>query len=631
MRLYNIQTTKFEIIDDANLLEEPYAILSHTWAQPSTSELTYQHWVSWLRKDYGYEELVYTSGFLKILSACALAEKRGYSRIWIDTICIDKSSSSELSEAINSMFAYYKRANICLAYLSDVELMPAEIENNREKALINFEESRWFTRAWTLQELLAPQSIEFLDKNWVHIGNKESLEARIAAITGIEELYLHSPDEVFSANIAQRMSWAAKRQATRIEDKAYCLLGIFDINMPLLYGEKDKAFHRLQEEIMKISTDHSLFAWEWLPSYKESWYKSTLMETNGGWVSFLAPNISCFANVGSLTLLSPKKVNLADETYSMTNLGLRICLPIIRTCSNLSYALLNVSDHDCSYRNVLGIPIYSFGGASGGVVTRCAWPARLVPLPWIVERSFHYRDVVFAARQSYLRRIGSKLEGPEYYKQTAFGLTSLHPGNISSAFQILFFGLRRFQLDKIVKTRGVYFQENHNMLEISSLQQNSSFQADDHRPGRVVPRQPIFQGALFFIRRIDVKSQRLLKMLVGNFLSPNGASTPHLTISHESSPETDLSSPRISRICAEIQDRTPSEESIRSLFPENAQRRRRGRLSTETLVYSEQGMYQAAIAAPVDTLAYGGSHQSDSSTGSEVIKPFPVFIWADAE
>ena len=192
----------------------------------------------------------------KILHACRVARENGYRYIWIDSCCIDKSSSSELSEAINSMYKWYGLAAVCYAYLSDVP--PGEDHHAEDSA---FRKSRWFRRGWTLQELIAPFSVEFVSKDWASIGSKHDLHDLVESITKIDyKALLHlKPLDTFS--VAQRLSWAANRETKRVEDQAYSLLGIFDINMPTLYGEGDRAFRRLQEQIMQRTPDQSLFAW----------------------------------------------------------------------------------------------------------------------------------------------------------------------------------------------------------------------------------------------------------------------------------------------------------------------------------------------------------------------------------
>lgn len=170
--------------------------------------------------------------------------------------CIDKTSSAELSEAINSMFKWYQGADICYAYLEDVP----RGDDGQEP---DISASRWFTRGWTLQELIAPQHMEFLAADWSSLGFKADLFDSISSSSHIQKEYLIQKKHFRTASIARRMSWVASRETTRIEDMAYCLLGIFDVNMPMIYGEGTKAFRRLQEEIIKLyPEDHSIYAWD---------------------------------------------------------------------------------------------------------------------------------------------------------------------------------------------------------------------------------------------------------------------------------------------------------------------------------------------------------------------------------
>ncbi|KAH7082172.1 heterokaryon incompatibility protein-domain-containing protein [Paraphoma chrysanthemicola] len=243
MRLLQFQTT-----GDLSLVEflgdkvPPYAILSHTWGH-SEEEVSYHDVVSGTWKDKPNSRKISFCGWQ--------AARDGLNHFWIDTCCIDKSSSADLSEAINSMFSWYQGAAVCYAFLSDV---------HHDRRSIALEGSKWFTRGWTLQELLAPKKIVFYSSGWKAIGSKDELKARLHSITKIPTEALEGkPLNHFS--IAQRMSWASNRETTRKEDIAYSLMGIFDVNMPLLYGEKEKAFLRLQDHILKDSGDQSLFAW----------------------------------------------------------------------------------------------------------------------------------------------------------------------------------------------------------------------------------------------------------------------------------------------------------------------------------------------------------------------------------
>ncbi|SCO92242.1 related to beta transducin-like protein [Fusarium oxysporum] len=237
MRLVNTETIQLEFLNDDNVPE--YAILSHTWEQ---EEVLFQ--------DMGRDTAKSKKGYAKLESCCRVARENGFEYIWDDTCCIDKTSSVELSEAINSTYWYYQEASICYVYLADISTI-SEISN-----------SRWFTSGWTLQELIAPSSMIFFDKDWRELGTKISLVHVLSQRTNIPESIHCDSEELETTSIAQRMSWAADRVTTRKEDGAYSLMGIFGINMPLLYGEGDKAFYHLQEEIMRVSDDHSPFAWK---------------------------------------------------------------------------------------------------------------------------------------------------------------------------------------------------------------------------------------------------------------------------------------------------------------------------------------------------------------------------------
>ncbi|KAK1545681.1 HET domain-containing protein [Colletotrichum paranaense] len=245
MRLLNVGTRKLQEF----FVKVPrYVILSHTWGD---DEVTFQ--------DLDRPDHTRKRGYVKIDGLCCLAARMGFQWVWVDTCCIDKTSSAELSEAINSMYRWYEDSQICYVYLEDVETGddPSSFDSQ-------FSNSRWFTRGWTLQELLAPRIVVFFDAAWKELGTRSSLAPKVEPITSIPAKFLEKNNvssAIRSAKIAMRMSWAARRQTTRVEDRAYSLLGIFDINMPLLYGEGERAFERLQIEIMKQSSDDSILAW----------------------------------------------------------------------------------------------------------------------------------------------------------------------------------------------------------------------------------------------------------------------------------------------------------------------------------------------------------------------------------
>ncbi|KAK7464404.1 hypothetical protein VKT23_006568 [Stygiomarasmius scandens] len=179
----------------------------------------------------------------------------------LDGVKFRKLNGAEVSEALNSMYQYYLDAEVCYVYLSDFQLKDIQEKESYLDPKSEFRHCRWFSRGWTLQELLAPAYVVFLDHGWEKIGTKYSLRDVISAITSIPCRVLEDGD-VGRFSIAQRMSWAAKRKTTKPEDQAYSLMGIFGVNMSPIYGEGGvKAFMRLQQEIIKLSDDRSIFAW----------------------------------------------------------------------------------------------------------------------------------------------------------------------------------------------------------------------------------------------------------------------------------------------------------------------------------------------------------------------------------
>jgi hypothetical protein len=271
MRLLNTNTLKLHYFGS----DVPrYAILSHTWGEEEGEEVTFD--------EIGTPEGKLKTGYQKIKACCEQAKLHRYEYVWIDTCCIDKKSSSELTEAINRMYSYYRDAGICYAYLCDVPRR--DIDETRWEE-ITWHESRWFERGWTLQELVAPKDVVFFNQKWEEIGTRASLKDDLSRITTISKLFLEEPEAVFSASVAQRMSWASKRKTTRPEDIAYCLLGIFNVHMPLLYGEGDKAFMRLQLELLALSNEQTIFAWT--PDKRSIDGESLTVPTRGRTVSVL--------------------------------------------------------------------------------------------------------------------------------------------------------------------------------------------------------------------------------------------------------------------------------------------------------------------------------------------------------
>ncbi len=237
MRLINADTLKFEIFFPPKI--PSYAILSHTWGK---EEVTLQ--------EYEAKSAKHKAGYRKITSLAKLARTLRHNYIWVDTCCIDKTDSAELTESINSMYQWYGESAVCVAYLEDVP--------DSKKSMFD---SKWFTRGWTLQELVAPRLVYFYDSKWTCLGPRTDFISGLIARTNIPRRILTGQSPPSNYSLARRMSWAAGRETTRVEDIAYSLLGIFDVNLPLVYGEGRRSFRRLQEEIVKRTSDLTIFAW----------------------------------------------------------------------------------------------------------------------------------------------------------------------------------------------------------------------------------------------------------------------------------------------------------------------------------------------------------------------------------
>jgi len=279
-----------------------YIILSHTWGEEE-EEVSFQE----LQNGTGKCK----AGYQKIKNCCEQAARDGFRFAWIDTCCIDKTSSAELSEAINSMYQWYKDSRICYAYLEDVDGVQDGAQFSPMLGM-----AKWFTRGWTLQELIAPSVVEFYSKDWTEIGTKLSLAEIISSITGIPPTALQD-DDVSRFNFAEKMSWASRRSTTREEDKAYCLMGLFNINMPLLYGEGSRAFIRLQEEILKKSEDYTMFAWADMGSFATS----GLLASS---TSAFDPKSYPYSDFRSITEFQ----DIAGQAPIMSSRGVHITLPV---------------------------------------------------------------------------------------------------------------------------------------------------------------------------------------------------------------------------------------------------------------------------------------------------------------
>jgi hypothetical protein len=267
-------------------------------------------------------------GWAKITNSCEQAVRGNLGYVWVDTCCIDKTSSAELQESINSMFNYYRDAAVCYAFLVDV---------TDEQYAEQFGQSRWFKRGWTLQELIAPREVTFFanirrsvaalgrpDIGWKYIGRRgqnssanapviapDVLGFQISTITRIEFEFLVGIYPLSKASVATRMAWAAGRQTTRKEDRAYSLLGIFNINMPLLYGEGYKAFERLQKEIMAVSDDETILAWHYGLDFGKCAHDGAF-----------AQSPDCYK--GCIDLVQIPSPVARRKHYTLTNRGLRM-------------------------------------------------------------------------------------------------------------------------------------------------------------------------------------------------------------------------------------------------------------------------------------------------------------------
>lgn len=315
MWLLNTEHIELTYFQSPEAVPGPYAILSHVW---NTEEQSFQDILSLpiLAEEKGLHPQDLACS--KIKRCCELSQSHGYQWVWIDTCCINKTSSAEMSEDINSMFHYYSVADVCYAYLDDVP------HDEAERA---FDHSAWHKRGWTLQELIAPSFLVFYSREWELIGTKADLASRLEIVTRIPATVLTLEQDFRDTSVSARMSWAAGRQTTREEDRAYSLLGIFDINMHTIYGEGPKAFQRLQEEIMKHYADTTLFAWTTSPkpirlTIDDFELEHTLEHSHSMNSYLFAPDPDAFHLTGNLRV--PVCVEALDHTQTVSNSASRV-------------------------------------------------------------------------------------------------------------------------------------------------------------------------------------------------------------------------------------------------------------------------------------------------------------------
>jgi hypothetical protein len=321
-------TNGFSLTEDLDGSDKipPYAVLSHTWGM-NKDEVSFRDMALGLGTDkFGYKKLEF----------CAeQAERDGLRYFWVDTCCIDKSNSAELSEAINSMFRWYQQSSKCYVYLSDLsveddekstslECDPKEWDPAFRRA---FRSCKWFTRGWTLQELIAPHFVNFFSKEGTRIGSRTSLIQEIHEITGIPVQALHGHNtDLPSFSVTERLSWTSNRATKREEDAAYCLLGLFDVHMPLIYGERQgNAFARLRDEIDKrqfrgphlsLTASPASSPTSTVPSYSSSFTSSGSYDTATKTETVLnEPAISAHANGYTTSRTRNESKGSGDAAY----------------------------------------------------------------------------------------------------------------------------------------------------------------------------------------------------------------------------------------------------------------------------------------------------------------------------
>ncbi|KAI6012990.1 hypothetical protein EDC04DRAFT_724394 [Pisolithus marmoratus] len=330
--------------DDCDDTVTKYCILSHRWI--ARQEVDLKQMTDLAKLDNAHE-ILHWQGYQKILKACAAANGL-FEYLWADTCCIDRRSSSELSEAINSMFRWYKNSARCYTYLHDTSDFPTEPDFTAFGNSNGWPE--WFSRGWTLQELIAPNDLQFFNKDWKEIGDKRSRATELMKITGVPVRVLRNGLSSYRPSFAEVMSWAAERRTTFVEDQAYSLIGLLNINIPMLYGEGKKAFQRLQLEFMRMSNDQSVFAWRAdkagstevaecteYTNEEMSWTSAVLPDgpmAFSGCYDIVQMEPQEFYRLLSIMWESDAKALAVDgecntlPPFTVTNLGIRIPLPL---------------------------------------------------------------------------------------------------------------------------------------------------------------------------------------------------------------------------------------------------------------------------------------------------------------
>ncbi|KAI6150266.1 hypothetical protein BKA82DRAFT_480505 [Pisolithus tinctorius] len=414
---------QLEVFEQYRVPRVDYCILSHRW---TNNEVTYEEMRRLTRMD-NRDEIRSRAGYRKVLRSCEQARHDGFRLLWVDTCCVDLLNSPEMSDAINSMFQWYRKSKQCYAYLHDVSVFPTRPNNELFGRFNGWPE--WFSRGWTLQELVAPEDLQFFNKDWKWIGDKRSLAPKLTEITKVPLRVLRDGLSSYRPSVAQVISWAADRSTTRAEDRAYSLLGLLGVSMPTLYGEEKGAFLRLQLEIMRISNDQSIFAWKDSATCDARW-------SNG----VLADDPSCFRDCHNVIKMEPKEfykgllllwesdakelVTSQDDdgipTFTVTNGAIQIRLPLLPYygCPSVFLAALACRRENDSLPMTIGLAsfgsnYYRYSGATG-------------PLPLFPQ----YRQLYLAYRDEKLQDITFKLDDRTvpYY---GFTSRDVFPGELS--------------------------------------------------------------------------------------------------------------------------------------------------------------------------------------------------------
>ncbi|RDX42230.1 hypothetical protein OH76DRAFT_1411385 [Lentinus brumalis] len=372
MRLLDTSTAELLWVDEPRHIS--YAVVSHVWVhdgegpqEQTFKDITKIHrrrrrlrsLVPGLHK--GKNNTIPAGVSEKIRRCCAVAREHGFERMWMDSCCIDKESSSELSEAINSLYNWYLHAKVCYAYLDDVECLEDPAARGSQ-----FRRSRWFRRGWTLQELIAPGVLVFLSKGWRILGTKAMLASVIEEVTGIDRAILTHERSLNTVSVAKRISWASRRRTRREEDEAYSLMGILGVNIPTVYGEGRLAFIRLQEEVLKQTSDQTLFAWgpalrnnvELDDDFPEEPAYFWEEPDEAVWEELYMRNLFAlsprdFSSAGRVTSLSrhtlSERLQLTCPLpeYTMTSHGVRTTVPVLAAISKQSGEPIHLAILSC--------------------------------------------------------------------------------------------------------------------------------------------------------------------------------------------------------------------------------------------------------------------------------------------